>query len=556
MRATLLRLIVIVLIAAAGQAAAADVARVLLAAGDTVAVRDNQTIKLTFGSTIQDKDVLRTGPASNLQARFADESIISMKQNSELRIDEFRFAGKEDGSERAFFRLLKGGLRTVTGLIGRANNKNYAMTTATATIGIRGTDYAATLCQQDCRNNDGTQAKDGLYGRVLGLSHGTNRIDVTNERDQKNFGINENFYVADAKSIVEPLLVPPDFVSNRLEGRKQGGSTDTSGGSGTEQATAGGAAAESRLSTTPELLPPPVIVTTVIKTTETLGQDCSGVNNQQAECTSLFLQGTSPVTPSPVTVSGQSGFAAGSITGLAALSATAVGFSHTAECDDANSCAGGIGTVTFDSSGYKRIDCGGGCFIDRNVATVSEIGSVAGVIEWGKWIGGPILAGGFYNNLIFGANQGLNYVVGVAANPMPTSGTATFTLLGATAPTFSDGVGGGLGTGAMTSGSASVDFLSRLITANMSLVFTGASGTSNYALAMTSGSIRSGTAALSGSGTLNFSSGAVNVCGPGCTTSFVGFFAGSNATHVGLGYDATATTPSTFFINGVAVLKR
>ena len=89
-------------------------------------MRGNQTIKLTFGTAVQDKDVLRTGAASNLQVRsFADESIVSMKEASELRIDDYQVSGKEDGSERAFFRLIKGGLRTVTGLIGRANNKAY-----------------------------------------------------------------------------------------------------------------------------------------------------------------------------------------------------------------------------------------------------------------------------------------------------------------------------------------------------------------------------------------------------------------------------------------------
>lgn len=234
---------------------AADVGRVLLAAGDTVAIRANQPVRLAYGAMIQDKDVLRTGAASNLQVRFIDESIVSMKESSELRIDDFRYSGKEDGSERGFMSLLKGGLRTITGLIGRGNNANYRLNTVTATIGIRGTDYAATLCQGDCRNNDGSLAKDGLYGRTLGQSHGTNRIDVSNERDQKTFGINENFYVADAKSVVEPLLVAPDFLSNKLEGRKQGGSKGESGGSGSEQATTGGVAAESRPSTTPEPLP-------------------------------------------------------------------------------------------------------------------------------------------------------------------------------------------------------------------------------------------------------------------------------------------------------------
>lgn len=61
------------------------------------------------------------------------------------------------------------------------------------------------------------------------------------------------------------------------------------------------------------------------------------------------------------------------------------GLAHVAECDDAGSWAGGDGTiVTFDSTGFKRIDAGPGNFIDRNAAAVSEVGRVPGVIEWGK----------------------------------------------------------------------------------------------------------------------------------------------------------------------------
>jgi hypothetical protein len=225
-----------------------------------------------------------------------------MKESSELRIDAFRFSGKADGTERAFYTLAKGGLRTMTGAIGGANRKNYGMATPVATLAVRGTDYGITLCQQDCLNPNGSLAKDGLYGRVLGLSHGTNEIEVRNARGAKVFGINENFYVNDMTSSIDRLLVAPAFVANRLEGRRQaaaqaagnqagggnqgnaqanrggnaagnqagdrvgnvagvlignrGGGTQTSGGGiGTERVATGGVLAESRTNTTPEPVP-------------------------------------------------------------------------------------------------------------------------------------------------------------------------------------------------------------------------------------------------------------------------------------------------------------
>jgi hypothetical protein len=64
-----------------------------------------------------------------------------MQPRTEFRIDEYQFAGKADGSERGFFSLLKGGFRSITGIIGRANKDSYGIRTPAATIGIRGTDH-------------------------------------------------------------------------------------------------------------------------------------------------------------------------------------------------------------------------------------------------------------------------------------------------------------------------------------------------------------------------------------------------------------------------------
>ena len=414
-----------------GAVHAADVGRVLLAAGNPVAIRGNQTVNLTYGAMIQDKDLLRTGAASNLQVRFTDESIVSMKENSELRIDDFRFSGKEDGSERGFLSLLKGGLRTVTGLVGRSNNANYRLSTTTATIGIRGTDYAATLCQGDCRNSDGSLAKDGLYGRTHGISHGTNRIDVSNERDQKSFGINENFYVADAKSVVEPLLVAPDFVSNKLESRKQGGSKGESGGSGTEQATTGGAASESRPSTTPEALPQLQFVAT---------QD-------------LGPQGTPAVLQ------------------LANGWGVVYPFSSFAETvfDDNNVLGTYNGLnqlLSYGSAGVSPYGNSGGAIVDTGGHTYPN----GQVLTWGRWTGNTqilTLNGTLLTNIpvLFVTATGLTQ-----NDPIqPSGGVATYTFVGGPSP-----VDAGGNTGTLTSSSLTLDFTTQSAIYNMGINFSGA----------------------------------------------------------------------------------
>jgi hypothetical protein len=68
-------------------------------------------------------------------------------------------------TSRAFFRLLKGGFRSVSGLIGKANHDDYRVSTPVATIGIRGTRYGARLCQGECSDRDEILAKLRAAGR-------------------------------------------------------------------------------------------------------------------------------------------------------------------------------------------------------------------------------------------------------------------------------------------------------------------------------------------------------------------------------------------------------
>jgi hypothetical protein len=67
---------------------------------------------------------------------------MSLQPHTEFKIEDFRFHGTQDGSETIVMHLLKGGLRTITGLIGHANRQNYKLHTHAATIGIRGTEFS------------------------------------------------------------------------------------------------------------------------------------------------------------------------------------------------------------------------------------------------------------------------------------------------------------------------------------------------------------------------------------------------------------------------------
>ena len=88
-------------------------------------------------------DTLTTNDDSNIQVRFIDGAIISLRENTILKIDDYRYK-PEEKEENSALSLLKGGFRTISGGIGK---ENYKVTTTMATIGIRGTHYEAVFDQ-------------------------------------------------------------------------------------------------------------------------------------------------------------------------------------------------------------------------------------------------------------------------------------------------------------------------------------------------------------------------------------------------------------------------
>lgn len=103
---------------------------------DKTVVQAVKNAELNAGDTIETKD-------GRLQLALIDGGKVSLQPNTIYKINKYEFAsGKEDGSEYGFTELIKGGLRTVSGLIGHKNRDRYQLKTAVATIGIRGTEFS------------------------------------------------------------------------------------------------------------------------------------------------------------------------------------------------------------------------------------------------------------------------------------------------------------------------------------------------------------------------------------------------------------------------------
>lgn len=132
----------------------ADPAAYLLATEGTVFVTRAATGKkviVSQGSALEGGDTVQTERESTARVRFTDGAELALRPNSNLQIQNYVFNEQKPEQDSLILRLFKGGLRQISGAIAhRGNPDAYRLHSPTATIGIRGTDFTARLCDGDC----------------------------------------------------------------------------------------------------------------------------------------------------------------------------------------------------------------------------------------------------------------------------------------------------------------------------------------------------------------------------------------------------------------------
>jgi hypothetical protein len=130
--------------------AAAIVGTVMNLSGPLLAKKaDGKAMILSVKSSIEQGDILITEKDTYARVRFVDNSEMTLKPNTQLKIDNFVFDEQKKEDDQAKFSLVKGGLRAVTGALGKRSKERFGMNTPTATIGIRGTIFIADYVEPD-----------------------------------------------------------------------------------------------------------------------------------------------------------------------------------------------------------------------------------------------------------------------------------------------------------------------------------------------------------------------------------------------------------------------
>ncbi len=161
---------------------------------------------LAVKSQVDEGDTLTTEKDTYARIKFIDGAEVVLRPDSQFKVESYRYEEAKPAGDNIFVSLVKGGLRAVTGLVGKRNKEKIAYQTPTATIGIRGTHFGALFCKGDCsslRTPNGQPPADGLH---LDVAAGI--ISATNLAGTLDFSAGQFGYVRDANT--PPQLVPPE----------------------------------------------------------------------------------------------------------------------------------------------------------------------------------------------------------------------------------------------------------------------------------------------------------------------------------------------------------
>jgi hypothetical protein len=130
-------------------------ARLINAQGEIYAVDGAGTRRrLVDGGSVYPGDVVETNRGSQGVLAFRDDTRITLGSQTRFRVDNFVYDDKNAGEGRFLASILRGSVRALTGLIAKSNQRNVGFSTATATIGIRGTGFDVT-CTGACAGEPG-----------------------------------------------------------------------------------------------------------------------------------------------------------------------------------------------------------------------------------------------------------------------------------------------------------------------------------------------------------------------------------------------------------------
>lgn len=164
--------------AAPAPAGAARFATVWRMRGEITAVRGNASRKLREGDPVYVGERVRAAPQAEAVLRTEDAGVVAVRPGTEFIAE--KFAAEDKPSDGFTMRLVTGSLRVISGWIAQTNRSGHNIVTASATIGIRGTDHEPYVLSpelaRETSNPEGTYDKVNRGGTTMQV--GDNKLDI------------------------------------------------------------------------------------------------------------------------------------------------------------------------------------------------------------------------------------------------------------------------------------------------------------------------------------------------------------------------------------------
>jgi len=167
---------------------------------------DGAAKMLSVKSEIREGDLLKTEDDTYARIKFVDGGEVVLRPNTHFKVEKYGFVADDADKDNVAVSLLKGGMRAVTGLVGKRSREKVNYSTTVATIGIRGTNWGALLCQNDCGSIptvSGTPPPNGLH---VDVAQGV--IVVTNGAGSQQLNAGQFGFVGGPA--LPPVVVPPN----------------------------------------------------------------------------------------------------------------------------------------------------------------------------------------------------------------------------------------------------------------------------------------------------------------------------------------------------------
>lgn len=129
----------------AAAAFAAQVAGTVVQLSGPLMVRKADGVVKVLGlkSEVEQGDTLVAEKNTYALIRFIDNGEMTVRPGTTVKIESYAYDSARPDADNVSLNLVKGGLRSVTGLLGKRNRDKFQLKTPAATIGIRGTTFIA-----------------------------------------------------------------------------------------------------------------------------------------------------------------------------------------------------------------------------------------------------------------------------------------------------------------------------------------------------------------------------------------------------------------------------